>query len=131
MIMHYLYVGVILFLLMVYLPYSTNTSFRGNSFLLIFFFIQLAYFIVSAKQISHGYPNADNNIANMIERDYSIVNRVLFFAYRYMPFLFELHQILDWTISNTSLNIIHWFKVYSAHAILYDAKCRVVCNSFI
>ena len=37
----------------------------------------------------------------------------------------SLEICFDWSISNTSLRIIHWFKVYSAHAILYDAKCRV------
>ena len=46
--------------------------------------------------------------------------------YRYIPFLFEIHQILDWSIHTTALNLVHWFKVYSIHAIMYDAKCRVV-----
>lgn len=76
--MHYLYVASLLYLSMIYLPQTTNTSFRSNIFLMIFFFIQMAYVILSAKQISHGYPNEDTNIANMIEKNYSLLNRILF-----------------------------------------------------
>ena len=72
-----------------------------------------------------SYPTKDQYIQKVVAADYSFTAYMLNMVYRYIPFLFEVHQILDWAIHNTSLSLVHWFKVYVVHAVLYDAKCRV------
>ena len=123
-IFHCLYSLFIIIYLFFVIPYTTNTSFWSKWSVVWFFFLQICYIIVSSLQISHGYPTFDNYINSIINKKYSLFNQLLFYCYKYIPFLFEIHQILDWAISNTSLNLMHWLKVYSAHATLYISECR-------
>ena len=147
--MQTLFNGFILFFVLLFLPAFTKTPFGDNVNTVIFFLIQIGYIVASSKQIRYGYPTSDTYIASMIDSSYSILNRCIFLVglsleahfssslsfifllfydhqlYRYIPFLFEIHQIFDWTLSTTSLHFVHWLKVYSAYTTLYDSKCRV------
>lgn len=48
--------------------------------------------------------------------------KYLFYIYRYVPFLFELKNFLDWTITTTSLSLFQWIKLEEIHAHLFICK---------
>lgn len=45
--------------------------------------------------------------------------RYIFQIYRAIPFLFELKNFLDWTMTKTSLNLMQWIKLEEIHAYLF------------
>lgn len=147
-IFHIIYSILIMVYLFIGIPYTTNSSFGNKISVVLFTILQMLYIILSSLQISHGYFLSPfffftyqlSHFRQLHQQHHQQKLLLLqppallrfpfpFFepqCYRYIPFLFEIHQILDWAISNTSLNLMLWLKVYSAHAILYDSKCRVL-----
>ena len=52
----------------------------------------------------------------------------MFYIYRAIPFLFELKNFLDWTITPTSLSLFQWIRLEEIHAQLYI--CKASSQSF-
>jgi hypothetical protein len=50
--------------------------------------------------------------------------KFLFLGFYYIPFLFELRTIIDWTFTKTSLDVYQWIKLCVIQADLYKAKCN-------
>jgi len=45
------------------------------------------------------------------------------FIYLEIPFLFELKTLVDWTFSQTALDLFQWFRLQYTHCELFIAKC--------
>lgn len=58
----------------------------------------------------------------------SKLSKYLFYIYRAVPFLFELKNFLDWTITTTSLSLYQWIKLEEIHARLFI--CKSASQSF-
>jgi len=43
--------------------------------------------------------------------DYGSLNRNTFNVYMQVPFLFELRLFIDWTFTNTALDLFQWIKL--------------------
>ncbi|KAK8792902.1 hypothetical protein WA158_005066 [Blastocystis sp. Blastoise] len=96
----------------------------ANRWCILFIVLQLFYITTSALQIKHGYPSTDNTIKNLLTEDYGWISRILYYIYLYIPFLFELHQLIDWLSTDTVLDPFSWIRLEEIKATLFQAKCR-------
>ncbi|CBK22984.2 uncharacterized protein [Blastocystis hominis] len=88
-VFHIIYSILIMIYLFIGIPYTTNTSFGSKDSVVFFTILQMLYIILSSLQISHGYPTSDNFINNIINKNYSIFNRVLFYVSLFILFDFS------------------------------------------
>jgi hypothetical protein len=79
-----------------------------------------SYLYFSGLQIKHGYPNIEGG--QIFTDSTELINRLSFRIYKSTPFLTEIKNILDWTVTATSLDIFMWFKLDDAYCNLYFAK---------
>ena len=68
----------------------------------ILYLLIFIYLVVSSYQIREGY--SDDPLKNPYKR-ISILENKLEKIFKAMPFLFELKNVLDWTITRTSLDL--------------------------
>ena len=61
-------------------------------------------------------------LRNTIISNHGRIGKYIFYGYRSIPFLFELKNFLDWTITTTSLNLVQWIKLEEIHAHLFLCK---------
>lgn len=54
---------------------------------------------------------------------YDTVSKTIFTVWYYIPFLFELRSVIDWTFSETALDIFQWLKLAQVQANMYLSKC--------
>lgn len=66
--------------------------------LLIYYLLFVAYFIASALQIKHGYPQAAFK-APFLPGDNSQFTVWAFRLYKAVPFLWEMRVVVDWTVT--------------------------------
>lgn len=55
--------------------------------------------------------------------NYSSVSSTLFTVWYYIPFLFELRTIIDWTFTKTALSVFQAIKLAQVQSDMYMAKC--------
>ena len=97
-------------------PFTKNTAAQC-----IYFFKSL-YFIVSAMQITSGYP--PRVLGYFLGHHYTTVSGLLFSGYRAIPLLPELREVMDWVFTDTALSLFHWLRVQEIYAKLYLVKVR-------
>jgi len=51
------------------------------------------------------------------------VSKAVYETWYYIPFLFELRTIIDWTFTSTALDVFQSIKLAQAQSDLYIAKC--------
>eukprot|EP01135_Chromosphaera_perkinsii_P000950 Nk52_evm48s153 gene=Nk52_evmTU48s153 len=102
------------------LPIYREASFKNNRVAIVWYMLKTMYFTMSALQIRTGYPR--RILTNFLTKNYNSVTKVLFMAYRAIPFLYEIRIILDWTCTNTTLSMYEWFKLEDVYATLFIAK---------
>ncbi len=78
------------------------------------------YYVLSSLQIRQGYQLF--KIDNSLTKNYSAGSLYLFMAYRFIPFLYEIQLILDWTITQTSLTLTEWFNLNEIFSKFYISK---------
>ena len=54
---------------------------------------------------------------------YDPVSKTIYQVWYYIPFLFELRSIIDWTFTETALDIFQWLKLAKVQSDMYMAKC--------
>lgn len=55
-----------------------------------------------------------------------MVNYILFYVFFYLPFVFELRTIVDWTWTDTTMPIFDFIKMEFFYAKIYIVKCARV-----
>ncbi|OMJ88807.1 hypothetical protein SteCoe_9194 [Stentor coeruleus] len=101
---------------------ASCNDFTTNIFLRIFYILYVLYLIFEAQQISFGLPNF-TEISSPLMRNIGPFTSSLFKFYRGAPFLFELRTVIDWTFTNTGLDIFQWFKFEDVQANLFANQC--------
>ena len=96
-------VVMIHFLLGFYLPIKQGTTLHQHTALWIFYLMWVAHFLYAGLQIKYGYPQAPYKQTFM--RDTSDFKVNLFRLYKGIPFLWEMKVIIDWTVTNTCLDL--------------------------
>lgn len=97
-------------------PFTSNTAAQ------CIYFFKCCYFIVSALQIVAGYPN--QILGYFFSRKYTTVSGLAFQVYRLIPILSELREVMDWMFTDTTLSLLHWFRVQEIYAQIYLVKVR-------
>ncbi|TNV87609.1 hypothetical protein FGO68_gene11570 [Halteria grandinella] len=105
-------------------PKHNNITFDKKFPLVLMYLLWVYYFIQSALQIRHGYPQAPFKAPFI--RDTSLLTVWAFRVYKAMPFLWEMKVIIDWTVTSTCLDLFQWFKLDDAFNYLY--QCQVQNN---
>lgn len=77
---------------------------------------------MSALQIVAGYPN--QILGYFFSRKYTTVSGLAFQVYRLIPILSELREVMDWMFTDTTLSLLHWFRVQEIYAQIYLVKVR-------
>lgn len=111
-------------------PYCLTTSsqyskygcfdFRQNGYLIIFYLIFCYYFMLSALQIRHGYPDwrLPSSLTTVVARHRHIAHLIFY----NLPFLVELKTILDWCWSKTSLDLMQWLELAEINVAMYNNR---------
>lgn len=55
--------------------------------------------------------------------NFSPLAKVVFEVWYYIPFLFELRTIIDWTFTKTALDVFQSIKLAQVQSDMYIAKC--------
>jgi hypothetical protein len=100
----------------------TRTPFTQNIAAQCIYFFKCLYFVVSAMQITSGYPT--RVLGYFLGQHYTTVSGLLFSGYRAIPLLPELREVMDWVFTDTALSLFHWLRVQEIYAKLYLVKVR-------
>lgn len=86
-----------------YFPIKQGIKLNNNLSLLIYYMLWVLHLAYAGLQIKHGYPQQPYK--HQFMRDTSKWRVMLFRLYRAVPFLWEMKVIIDWTVSNTCLDL--------------------------
>ncbi len=78
-------------------------SFKQNGYVIFFYLLFCYYFMLSALQIRHGYP--DWRMPSSLTQTVSKPEFFKHLGFYNLPFLMELKTVLDWCWSKTSLDV--------------------------
>ena len=85
------------------------------------------YLIISCYQLKHGFA-IDEHFQNPYKSEISSSDNIQRKIFHSIPFLFEIKIVLDWTITETALDLFQWFKLEDAYITLklvkYQMKVR-------
>jgi len=84
-------------------------AFSENRSLIIFYLLCCVYFWISAIQVREGLPEV-MQIYFMMSK-YNWFNKAIFNFFMQIPFIFELRVFIDWTYTQTSLDVFQWIKL--------------------
>ena len=131
-----LYITLVLFvhvITFVYFPMKGNTNlgneifcteggkcndFTTNKSLIFFYIFYLFYLIPSALQIKYGFN--DMKKKSILRRKHTEINNVLVAIFLQLPFLNEIKNILDWTLTSTSLDLSQWIQFESIYEAIFS-----------
>jgi len=97
----------------VFCPLCSTTS-------MWFYILYSVYFTLSAYQLKSGIPEFKGRMVLM--EGYSPLNQYAFIAYKSMPFFFEIKTFMDWTFTDTALNVFQWLKFEDIYGTLFVSK---------
>ncbi|KAI6175042.1 Piezo-type mechanosensitive ion channel component 2 [Aphelenchoides bicaudatus] len=111
------------------LPWVTQIKASENDAARWFYIFKCMYLIVSAWQIRNGYPKLC--VGHLLTSSYGIVNYALFKVYMFLPWIFEVRTVVDWTWTETTFSLFDFIKMEMLYARIYLVKCsRVFDESF-
>ena len=93
-------------------------DFTSNNFLLFFYIFYLLYLIPSALQIKYGFN--DMKKKSVMKRNHTELNNILVTIFLKIPFLNEIKNILDWTLTSTSLDLGQWIQFESIYEAIFS-----------
>ena len=100
-------------------PYCN--PFTQNGYLITFYIFFCVYFALSAVQIRTGLPELKKG--GLFVDHYDALHKTAYYIWYYIPFLFELRTIIDWTFIKTSLDVFQSIELAKIQSDLYIAKC--------
>ena len=121
LIFQYIMVILIHLASFIIIPYLTRKSFYDNKILIIWYILKCFYLYFSAKQIRGMYPT--RVLQNFLTSKFGYVNLFLFMAYRLVPFLWEIQNMMDWMFVDSTLAIGKWIMLNTIYAEIFIVKC--------
>ena len=100
-----------------FIPMRSQVKMSKRFTLVIMYLLCVMYFVSSAQQIKHGYPQAP--FKPPFTRNTHFLKVWAFRLYKAVPFLWEMKVIIDWTVTATCLDLFQWFKIDDAFNYLY------------
>jgi hypothetical protein len=93
-------------------------DFNSNKALIFFYIFYLFYLVPSALQIKYGFN--DMKKKSILKRNPSDLNNLFVTIYQQIPFLNEIKNILDWTLTSTSLDLGQWIQFESIYEAIFS-----------
>ena len=93
-------------------------DFQSNLSLIIFYIFYLFYLVPSALQIKNGFNNMKKK--SLLKRNPNDINNLLVTIFQKIPFLNEIKNILDWTLTSTSLDLSQWIQFESIYEAIFS-----------
>lgn len=124
LVLHSILLFVVHAIIFWYFPYISQAPFTDNKnfYLQIFYVLYVIYITFEAQQFRLGLPSF-TEISFPLMRSISPFSSGAFKIYKGMPFLYELRTCVDWTFTNTALNIYQWLKLEQIEAQLFYNEC--------
>lgn len=127
LILHYVFLVYIHYLVFFRWPVKSRFSLSTNPFLMLFYFVQVTYFYVSAIQIRYGFPSFDR-FYHSISSKANWNRRLVYMIYQIIPLLFEINVVLDWMLIPTSLDLFSTLYLEQAYYNFYLIKVGLVAQ---
>jgi hypothetical protein len=102
---------------------SQCNEFSENTFLKIFYIFYCIYFFFSGLQIK--YSMVDLRKQSALMKGDNLFYSTIFKSFKAMPFLYELKLLIDWTFTETALDLFKWFKFEAIYDLLFITKCNM------
>ena len=93
-------------------------DFNTNNSLIFFYIFYLLYLIPSALQIKYGFKEMKKK--SILRRNHTEFNNLLVTIFLKIPFLNEIKNILDWTLTSTSLDLSQWIQFESIYEAIFS-----------
>ena len=106
-------------------PTDECNDFLENKTTFVFYLFYLIYLIFSGLQIKYGFYDLKRK--SIFKNVYSIQGYI-YYAYKLIPFYYQIKNVVDWTFTPTSLNLFDWFKFENLYDIIfktYRQKYRI------
>jgi len=121
--LHFIQLGVQLYCWLIYLERPTEVRFGVRSL----FAIYCAVLVLSGRQIKYGYPPFTRH---RLTDKYSDGRYYAYLTFRSIPFIFELRNLLDWSITPTALKFWYWVKLEDIHHELVATRADKEDNKY-
>ena len=75
---------------------------------------------------SSSYPTKDQYIQKCVVNDYGMVAYFSNMIYRYIPFLYEMNCLIDWSVSETACDLWNYMRIEEIKNTMFIAKYKVI-----
>ena len=82
---------------------AEDLSINKNMFLLIFYVLTCCFLCLSGLQVKYGQPEVMRSYFML--QDFTPFNKYMHLIFYNIPFLFEFRVSIDWTFTNSSLDV--------------------------
>jgi len=83
----------------------------------IFYAVYVWYLVLSARQLKYDIHSVQGGLRLCHNTSFS--GQTVFKIYSVIPFLEEFRSLIDWTVTETTLDFFMWMKLEDAHQNLY------------
>jgi hypothetical protein len=104
----------------------TKNNVTTNVFIFIFYVLYILYFFFCGLQIKYGLTDM-RKMSSLMKASNFLYN-MAYKIYTQIPFLFELKNFIDWTFTNTALDLWKWLKLEEIISLLFINKCLGKAN---
>ena len=98
-------------------------DFLDNKTIIIFYILYVIYFVFSGLQIKFGFY--DMKRKSVLKARNNSIQGYIYNIYKVIPFLYEIKLGIDWTFTNTCLDIFQWNKFESVYDLLFITNCQM------
>lgn len=74
---------------------------------------------------SLSYPTKDQYIQKVVINDYGMKPYMTNMVYRYIPFLYEMNCLIDWSVSETACDLWNYMRIEEIKNTMFVAKYKV------
>ena len=93
-------------------------NFNNNTYIIFFYILYLIYLYFSSVQIRLGYY--DIKRISLFKRNTPITN-IVAQIFNAIPFLPQIHHVIDWTYTTTCFDLFQWIKFESIYTSIFEA----------
>lgn len=72
-----------------------------------------------------SYPTEDQQVQKAVNIDTSMIPYFTNMIYRYVPFLYEMNCLIDWSVTATTCDIWKYMRIEEIRNTLYIGKYKV------
>ena len=125
-LVHLILVLIIHYFFFIKIPEKNKMEFSSLPAAKLCYSLFFIYFALSAIQIHNGF--SPNDSSDSQKKEISIFENSLRHVYKAVPFIFEIKSVIDWSTTETSLDLFQWIKLEDAKLNLFVVKYQMECR---